>query len=141
MNLAVHKLSSKDWEVFAENAHRALFAEIRPASFNRIDFALLVEDADKKEPVGYGTYRELDSESVYMQYGGCFPNTQNTANAYPIYCAAIDSLQNLGFKRANTLIENENIPMLKFAFKKGFRIIGVRVFDKKIYCELLKEFQ
>ena len=132
-------LMKDEWLVLAESAHAIVFNEARPREMNRIDFALLIED-ENKTPVGYGTYRELDSESIYMQYGGCFPNTINSYSAWEVYVAAIDKLQGLGYKRASTLVENENIAMLKCAFKKGFRIIGIRNFESKIYCELYKEF-
>lgn len=131
-------LNTDEWEQISESAHLVVFNEKRPSTMNRIDLAILVEDENKK-PLGYGTYRELDSESVYMQYGGCFPGTINTSFSWPVYSAAIDKLFSIGYLRANTLIENENIPMLKFAFKKGFRIIGIRTFKNKIYCELLLE--
>ena len=132
-------LSPEEFGQIAETAHLIVFDEKRPREMNRIDFAILVED-ENHEPAGYGTYRELDNESVYMQYGGCFPNTINSYSAWEVYVAAIDKLQSMGYKRANTLVENQNIAMLKCAFKKGFRIIGIRVFESKIYCELYKDF-
>ena len=132
-------ITPEEFYGIAEMTHLVVFNEKRPKEMNRIDFAILVEGVEH-EPLGYGTYREVDSESVYMQYGGCFPNAQNTISAWEVYVAAIDTLEKKGYKRANTLIENENIRMLKFAFKKGFKIIGVRMFEGKIYCELLKEF-
>lgn len=139
MNMYPIVITPEEFYDIAEMTHLVVFNEQRPKDMNRIDFAILIE-GENHEPLGYGTYREIDSESVYMQYGGCFPNTQNTVKAWDVYVAAIDTLESKGFKRATTLIENTNIPMLKFAFKKDFRIIGVRLFEGKIYCELLKTF-
>jgi len=137
--LITHKLSSKEWEIYAEAAHLAVFSENRPKEMNRIDFALVVHDGDL--PLGYGTFRELDDESVYMQYGGAFPSCAKTMNAWYVYEQVINTLKKSCYKRATTLIENKNIPMLKFAFKMGFKIMGIRFFNNEIYCELLKEFK
>lgn len=127
--------SSSEWREFAETAHATCFGEIRPASMNRIDFAMLaVKD---ETPAGYITVREFDEESVYWNYGGVFPGVKNTTTAFLVYELGIQKCLEMGYKRITTLIENSNIVMLKMAMKIGFRIIGIRNFDSKIFCELL----
>ena len=131
---------SNEWNTqFAEIAHAVVFDEKRPKEMNRLDFAIICyRDAD---PLTYVTCREFDSESVYMQYGGAFPSARGTTLSFSCYKKILEELADLNYKRATTLIENENIPMLKFAFKAGFRIIGVRLFEGQIFCELLKNFK
>lgn len=136
--IEISKMSSDEWAMHAELAHKVVFGENRPAEMNRIDFALMAHNGPT--PLTYGTYREVDSQTIYMQYGGAFPGTEKTALAWHAYSRTIDELQSMGYKYATTLIENDNIPMLKFAMKKGFRVIGVRTFEGKILCELLKTF-
>jgi hypothetical protein len=124
--------TAEEWQTFAENAHLICFNEHRPAEMNRIDFALLVVDG--KTPQAYGTFREIDSETVYMQYGGSFPETLNTVKSFQAYCLVLNYLKER-YKRATTLIENTNLVMMKFAMKQGLRIIGVRNFKGSILLE------
>jgi hypothetical protein len=127
----VEQFSSDEWKVMAANAHLAVFDESRPAEMNRIDFALLaVED----EPIAYGTFREIDNESVYMQYGGVFPPSRNSIKAYRAYEAILSKVRS-HYKRASTLIENTNLPMMKFAMKAGLRVTGIRNFKGSILLE------
>lgn len=137
--MIVKRFSSQEWKNYAEDAHKIVFGEIRPHEMNRIDFALAtIKD---EVPLTYGTYREVDSDTIYMQYGGAFPSSRGGVLAWEGYSRTIDELQSMGYKYATTLIENDNLPMLKFALKKGFRVIGVRNFEGKILCELLKKFK
>jgi hypothetical protein len=137
-SIVVNIYKAEEWAEFAEAAHLAVFKENRPNEMNRIDFALLaVEDG---VPLGYGAFREADHQMVYMQYGGAFPSSYGTPKAWYSYSAIVDKLKEIGYKYATTLIENDNMRMMKMAFKKGFRIIGVRNFEGKILCELLNSF-
>ena len=131
------KMNSEEWSKYAENAHLVVFNERRPADFNRIDFTILITYADV--PQTFATCRELDKETVYLQYGGAFPPAMNTVRSFRCYELTICELAN-NYKRATTLIENENTTMLKFAMRVGFRIIGVRMFEGKIYLEHLIDF-
>lgn len=125
-------LSSDEWSVFAEAAHLAVFGEHRPSSMNRIDFALVSEKDGV--PMSYTTIREVDSESVYMNYGGSFPSAKGTIYSMKSYIAFIDFLKSK-YQNITTLIENTNTPMLKFAMKAGLVVIGVRTFKKSILLE------
>lgn len=126
--------SSKEWEMLARDAHASVFNEERPSEMNRIDGALLSHVGDL--PYGYITLRELDSETVYIQYGGAFEPAKTKVFTYSIYSKMIDSLLSK-YKQISTLIKNENVSMLKLAMKKGFRVIGVRMFKSEVYCELI----
>ncbi|MNY47228.1 hypothetical protein D3C86_1824810 [compost metagenome] len=99
---------------------------------NRIDFALMTELDGV--PLSYMTCREVDEETVYMAYGGSFPSAKNTALSFQSYQAFIEYLSTK-YKRATTLIENTNFPMLKFAMKEGLVITGLRNFKGSILLE------
>jgi hypothetical protein len=132
----VEVLTSDQWKEMSKDAHLICFDEVRDPSMERISFALLVVDDEK--PIAYSTVRELDSESVYMQYGGSFH--KNTHSSFKAYSLMIQRLKEMGFLRATTLIENKNAVMLKFAMKIGWLIIGCRFFEGSILLEHLIKF-
>lgn len=133
----VEKISVQDWEPMSENAHLIAFGKKKPASFDRIDFTLLVRT--EKELMGYVTCREFDHETIYWQFGGAFPGTQSTSLSWIGYQAFVEWCKPR-YKRITTLIENKNTVMLKMAMKVGFRVIGVRNFQGSILLEHLLEF-
>lgn len=136
--ISVERIEKEQWsECFSENAHRICFAEIRPGGWDRIDYALLA--TEDSTLYGYCTVRELDSESAYWQYGGAFPPAQRSAKAVKSYGAFVDYAK-AHYKRVTTYVDNENITYLRLAFTFGFRAIGVRIFDGKIFVELLLDF-
>lgn len=136
--MRVHKVSPEDWKPLSELAHSAVFKEHKPSDWDRIDFVLTVEEDDGK-PRGYVTCRELDAKTLYWQFGGAFPDTQNSIAAFRGY-------QNFArwskdrYDRVCTYIENTNSPMLKMAAKIGFVIVGVRNFKGSVLLEHLLEF-
>lgn len=135
--MIVRKIPPEEWRVISEEAHKVCFSEIRPKDMERISFALIAEKDGV--PAGYVTCRELDSESVYWQYGGSFPNIKKNIYSMRAYEAFHKFTKELGFKRITTYIQNTNISMLKLAFSQGFRIIGVRLFGNEVFCELLND--
>jgi hypothetical protein len=135
--MRVIKMLAKDWAKYSQDAHLVCFDEMRSPDFNRIDFALTsVLDS---VPQSYMTCRELDAETVYLQYGGAFPSAKGTVRSFSGYKQMISELS-ISYTRATTLIQNQNTAMLKFAMAVGFRIIGVRTFKNEIYVEHLMEF-
>lgn len=135
--MEIVRVDKQSWEKYAADAHMAVFEEKRPAEFNRIDYALMCVDSGV--PQTYATLRELDEETVYIQYGGSFPSAMGSLRSFRSYEMTIIELSHF-YKRATTLIENKNKTMLKFASRIGFEIIGVRTFEGKIYLEHLIEF-
>lgn len=130
--------SAKEWASVSEEAHRIAFGTIKPASMDRIDFAILVTKEDVA--VGYITCRETDNKTLYWQHGGAFPGTKDSIYSWPAYALCMDHCQGMGYDRVTTLIENTNLVMLKMAMKVGFKIIGVRNYKGAILLEHLKEF-
>lgn len=140
MGFFVTKIQSENWtRVFSEYAHLATFGVQRNRELERIDFSLLALD-DKNSPAGFITCKEMDAETLYWQYGGVFPNYQKSLHVIEGYREFL-SWSRQRYKRVTTRIENENITMLKMALMVGFRIMGVHLFDKKIFVELNIEFQ
>lgn len=135
--IQVIKYSPKDWEIYSESAHRICFHEIKPANFDRIDFALLCVSNDV--PCAYVTCREYDHETVYFQFGGAFPGTQGGMKSWKCYEKLTDFARTK-YRRITTLIENTNTVMLKFAMKMGYRIIGIRNYGGSVLLEHVLEF-
>lgn len=135
--IRVQRISKEDWkEKFAEDAHISVFKEPWPADFERIDFALLTVD-DEDNLVQYVTLREMDKESVYLQYGGSFADYRGSIKSFESYSTILDYLSE-SYKNVGFLVENTNFPMLKFAIKKEFVIVGTRYADGKLFLEHFK---
>lgn len=132
-----HETWSREW---SEMAHKISFEEARPKEMDRIDFALLMINPLNERPGGYCTVRELDRDSVYLQYGGSFPETEKTISVAVLYSAMIDWLRER-YQRVTTLVSNQNVGYLKLCMKYGFRIIGVRCFQNEVFVELLNELR
>lgn len=137
-NISVVKMTREEWSQFSEKAHLIVFNENKPSESDRIDFAL-VGEMGNHQLLGYVTCREMDAESLYWQYGGAFPRASGTSLSFSAYMRFVWWTKN-HYKRVSTLIENNNLVMLKMAMKVGFRIIGVRVYSGHILLEHHMEF-
>lgn len=131
--ITVEKILPQYWHKLGELAHTICFGEHRPESLNRHHFIIGV--FGNKELAGYFTCLEMDSETVYIQHGGVFPNYEKTVNVVPGYLKMLELLSG-DFRRAWTRIENKNSSMIKMALKAGFIIQGVYVFKRKTFVEL-----
>lgn len=137
--MTVLNISPVEWKGLAEDAHLVCFGERRDASLDRIDFALMTTDGEK--PIAYMTCKELDGETVYLQYGGSFPESQGTTASFRSYMDMLGHLKSRGYKRAGTYIENTNRSMLKFALKAGWTITGLRTFEGAVLLEHQLKFE
>jgi hypothetical protein len=135
----VERLTADEWRELSEGAHKVVFEEQRPSHFDRIDYALLAV-GDDGLPQGYLTARELDSSSVYWQYGGAFPGTKGSSKSFAAYQEFVRWTRER-YGRVTTLVQNTNVVYLKMAMSVGFRIIGVRCFHGDVFCELMLEFE
>lgn len=132
--MKVDKLTPEEWAGMSENAHVAVFQEIRPSLMNRVDYAMVVSEEAKV--LGFTTVRELDNESVYWQFGGILPEMRKSSFSIRSYFAIADWSFSQGVKNISTVIENTNTVMLKLALRMGFVIIGTKTLDGKIYVDL-----
>lgn len=137
--MKVQKLDKETWKLLSEGVHRIVFRENRPPETERVDFALIVEDAEGV-PASYSTCREFDAETLYWQYGGSFPGTKGTINSLKNFQAMVRWAKEAGYKRLTFLVENTNFAMLKLALITEFKITGVRVYQQHVLLEHLLEF-
>lgn len=133
----VVQISAENWAKHSEQAHLVVHGTYKPASMDRIDFALVAQKDD--ELISYVTCREHDADTLYWQYGGSFPGTRETSVSFSAYRMGIEWCRGK-YKRVTTVIENKNHVMLKFALKVGFSIVGIRNFKDQILLELVLEF-
>lgn len=137
--MRVVQIAKEKWGELSEKAHLIVFNEIKKPENERIDFALLVESSSGV-PMQYATCRELDSESVYFQYGGSFPGTKGSISSLRCMEKIIEWAEFAGYRRIAFLVENTNEAMLKLAMRCGFLIVGLRTFKGLILLEHVKEF-
>jgi hypothetical protein len=130
--MRVERIDAKDWATVSEFAHTYVFNSVKPASTDRIDYALLVTEASV--PMGYVTVRELDHETVYWQFGGAFPKAERSLKVLRGYKLMLEWTRRR-YGRIRTYIANDNLTMLKLAMRVGFRINGVRLHEGKILVE------
>lgn len=138
--MRIEVVNAIEWAQMSEDAHRIVFDRHKPATWDRIDYAILLIDDSHDVAAGYITCREIDGETLYWQFGGAFPGTKGTIKSFQLYQFALNWCQGR-YKRVTTLIENTNTVMLKMAMKVGFRVIGVRSFKGAILLEHLIDFE
>lgn len=138
MKIHVQKLSQSEWGIFSENAHKIAFGKLKPVAMERIDYALIAT-TDTEELIGYVTVKEMDSDTVYWQFGGGFPPGVRTIRIWHGYMGFLDWTR-ARYKRMTTLIENTNVPMLKLAMHAGLRVIGIRNYKGEVLLEHGIEF-
>lgn len=138
MRIRIEQIQPMQWRLFSERAHLLCFGKNKPVTWDRIDFALLGLEQD--EPLGYITCREVDATTLYWQFGGAFPAIRGSFHSFRVYEEFVKFCKDQCYERITTLIENDNLPMLKMAMKVGFRVIGVRTFKGSILLEHLLEF-
>lgn len=137
--MRVVQITQDKWAELSEKAHLIVFNETKKPEMERVDYALLVE-SDSGVPMQYATCRELDSESLYFQYGGSFPGTKGTPKSVRCLQKIIEWAEFYGYRRISFLVENTNEAMLKLALHCGFLITGIRHFKGLILLEHVKEF-
>lgn len=138
MKYIIQRMEARVWWNFSEHAHKACFSEVKPADWDRIDYALLAVNEDDV-PIGYMTCREFDSKSVYWQYGGAFKPIEKTIHAYRVYEAFLE-WHSKRYERVATYISNGNKTMLAMAAKIGFKVTGIRNYKGEVLLEHLLEF-
>ena len=137
VEVTAEKILPQHWLELEELSHQVCFGQFRPSSLNRHHF--VIGGFVNKELSGYYTCLEMDSETVYIQHGGAFPNFEKTRFVLQGYQKMLEALSG-DYKRAWTRIENTNRPMLKMAMQAGFLITGVYNYKNKVLVELEMEF-
>lgn len=133
MIYTVQRFTPEEWAPYAEDAHKALFGVTRPNSLNTHHFILAVY-ADGVLG-GYITCLEIDATTVYVQYGGVFPNFEKTIHVVPGYVKLISWLRE-NYSLANTKIENVNLAMFKLALQVGFLVTGTHFHEGRLFVDL-----
>ena len=111
----------EQFKQISEQLYHQVFGGLRSREIERIDFACIFFYHNK--PSGYATCYEHSSTIVYLQFGGAFPEYRSSRIVYFSYHQLIKKLLDK-YSCLLTKIDSDNIPMLKLAFKCGWRIIG-----------------
>lgn len=133
----VKRIEKEDWKLLSKDSHVTVFKEEWDPEKERIDYALVTTDIDN-QLIQYSTIRELDADTGYLQYGGSFPSYRGSVAAYRSFQAILRWLQ-AQYRYVSFLTENTNFPMLKFAIREGFVIVGMRVFKNHIMLEHFRD--
>lgn len=137
--MILRRVTLDEFKSIAEEAHMVCFNQLRPREKNTFDFALVVEDEDGT-PLSYATCINFDTESVYMQHGGAFPSAAKSAKTVRSYHTMINHLRE-SYSRASTVINAQNISMIKLAWSAGFQIHGADVMTDGVWLHLLNELR
>lgn len=133
----IKKVDGSQWKTgFSDSAHAVCFGVKDRRTLDVIDFALL--GFCKEILGGYMTCKVMDSETIYIQYGGVFPEFQKSVYVLAGYRELL-AFCFRDYKRVTTKVKASNVSMLKLALKLGFSIIGTMIFKQELYIELMKE--
>ncbi len=117
----------------SESAHLAVFDKRKDVNLERIDFALMCVEGERV--ISYATCREFDGETCYIAYGGVLHDARKTSLSVKAYHLGIEWIKNR-YARITTLIESENVPMLKMAMHEGLRVRGTRFYAGILLVEM-----
>lgn len=123
-------LSKSDWAIMSENVHRYSFGIERKSDMDRITYALVVRKGE--ELCCYCTIIELDKESVYMQHGGNFKESEGTVMTLRGYLMMMDYLKK-AYKTISTRVLNKNHPMMKLAMAADMDPTGLETNDGDVF--------
>lgn len=135
MNIKIYP--KNEWDEVSEDIHKAMFNETRPASLGRYDFVVSVWD--EENPIGYVHCRETDAESIYIGHGAVFHEQRQNEKSKIGFDMILDHLK-VSYWRANILVENDNIFMLKKALNHGFKVVGVTNYCNTILIDMRLEW-
>jgi hypothetical protein len=133
-DLEIKIIYPEQFKPLSREMYKRVFNEEHPRQEERIDFACVF--FYQENPVGYVTCYERNSEVLYIQFGGTFPEYRNRRAVFVAFdLLNIKLLKKYQFLTAK--IKSENIPMLKLAFECGWRIVGTSLTsNKKLLVEL-----
>ncbi len=134
-------LKKEEWIRFSQDARLCVFDEIIDADQERLDFALIIADADTNKPIQYACFTEGDKYTLYLSYGGTFPPYRNTIYSFKAFLHMLEYLKKRGYTDLNFHTRNDNVSMLKFAMKTNFKIVGIKMIGTKIFLEHNKNLQ
>lgn len=136
--MIIQRIEKDAWKELSEKAHLISFQKVKDPDDERIDFALLcVQD---QKPLGYLTAKEMDSETIYWQFGGVFPSAKMTQLSFRGYYMFSKWCEER-YKRVITYIENTNIVMLKYALQVGFVVSGMKLSQGNLLLQCTLEFK
>lgn len=140
MRFMVKQVDSGYWKAnMSKDSHVVAFGEYRPPDIDRSDFVIIaIDQLDKYS--GYITCKEMDSKSLYWQFGGPMPNYRGTIHVINILHSAMHWCRER-YSRINTKVESTNLAMIKMHMKVGFLITGSTIFDGKVFLEMAQEFK
>jgi RimJ/RimL family protein N-acetyltransferase len=134
----IKQITKDEWKLFSENAHCAIFEKHKNSNLEKCDFAILFYENEKSLPLGFITCKELDSETLYYQYGGLFKDFRGKGFSTDLF-KEISRWCHEKYKYVGFRVENTNLPMLKLAMNAGYKIVGIRNFHNYILLEHLLE--
>jgi len=135
--MTVIRQTLEEFNKFSGDFHHECFKENRPAWANTFDFALLAEDDETKEILGYITCFEIDAGQVWVHFGGVFQENKKIPGTQ-VFQLGINYLRER-YARIVLDTKNTNIAMIKVAYASDFVIVGVDCSFKEIYLRLLWE--
>lgn len=138
--ILIKRIEKDVWkEMFAENAHLAVFDERIKKDKEVIDFALIAVDQDTDDLISYVTVREYDKGHAHWYWGGSFPKYRGRVSALRSMEAILGWMKE-NYIKMSFFTQNTNHPMIKFGVKHKFQIVGVRLAQGALLLEHVIEF-
>lgn len=137
MNIVIDKIRPQEFKKYEDDAHTIVFGERRPHGLSTHHFVLMM--CKDGEVGGFCTAIEMDKHTLYLQYGGVFPNFANSLYVFMGFQKMI-AWTSKHYKQVWARIDQNNFTMLKMANKVGFDVCGTWTFDGRTYLEMINKF-
>lgn len=131
--MEVVNIDRKTWlEKYSKNAYMSVFGredhDLQEASL--FDAALMVMDEESNCPIIYTTIKQTTAKSVFIEFGGSFPDYRGTAKVKPAFEKLCAYLKEAGAEFVTLSTKNTNIAMNRLALSVGFIPSGMN-FNKE----------
>lgn len=137
--MRVSVVKKEDW-LDSWQMHRCyaqVFHGERSSQIERPSFAFLCTEDERIK--AFITCVEMDSETLYWQFGGAFDQIKGTLKVKKALMSCLAESRVLGFKRVRFMVENGNVSMIKLALHCGFLICGTYFAKETIFVEFVTE--
>lgn len=122
---------------FQNDAYKKVFEDDDTSSMDRslFDHAFVVVDDKTEMPIIYNTIKQSSTDSVFIEFGGSFPEYRGSMKVKPAFKILLDMYKNGGAKVVHLNTKNTNVAMQKLALSTGFTQFGVHLSAGNLFLE------
>jgi len=140
--MKVTLFSRQEWlEYFGNDAHFSVFKESVGDTLNKSFFDAAAVVFDNTLPVIYTTVKQLSEDSVYLEFGGSFPEYRGSFKVLKAFKLLIETFKNSGALMVGFATKNDNVAMQKLGLGAGFLPCGFHTTKSGVFIEYTLNFK